>query len=134
MFMAEEEESDIRYSRREFVAVGVSAGVGALLLPASDAAAAGETDPASTWVVARVDGQPAQYSLKASLLPSGRPLNVSLSSRAPFTRFDGQPQTQFAPGETFVAEGTAPLDEGATSLEALRLVRAVIGRAEDARR
>lgn len=124
----------VRYSRRKILVAGASAGAGALLLRTQGAAALVDADPVSTWVVARVQVEPARDSLDAALLPTGRPLHVSLSPNAPPTRPDGQPQTALSVGQAFVAEGTKRLDEGGTEVVALRLVPAVIGEASDVRR
>lgn len=125
---------DVRYSRRKILAVGASAGAGALLLRTEGVAALQGPDPTSPWVVARVKSEPVLHSLEATVLPTNRPLHVSLSGSAPSTRLDGEPQTGFAIGDTFVAETTRRLEGNDTTVTALRLVPAVIGQAADARR
>lgn len=125
---------DVRYSRRRILALGASAGAGTFLLRSESAVASQGSDPVSTWVVARVESEPGRDFLEATVLPTDRPLHVSLSPQAPSTRPDGEPQTAFSIGQTFAAEGASRLEEDDTDVVALRLVPAVIGQASDVRR
>jgi hypothetical protein len=128
-------DTELRYSRRGILAVSASAGVGALVLRGGEAFAAdGSDDAVSNWVVARLESPPSGDALEAELLPTERLLHIQLSPRAPATRPDGQPQTAYSIGETFVAEGTSRLEEDGTEIVALRLVPAVIGDASDVQR
>ena len=125
---------DILYSRRRLLAAGASVGAGTFLLRAEGARAFQEPSPVSNWVIAKVQSEPARTSLEAAVLPSGRPLHVSLSPLAPATRPDGELQTEFRVGQTFAAEATSRPNQSDRAVVAHRLVPVVIGEAADARR